>query len=154
MTEAQISQAERSTATGTADSETRKKVFIACIHRPGFDSCVPNILISEKIQTNRWKCDSDYNLQRNWPLLKVVGCFECKKEARAAIDISFHAMKTEGVVDPRVSLFKMRSENYPFVEDQCEDEYPSDDDDTLDDERLPLEKAFELVDSQNGAPTL
>ena len=143
MTEALISEAKRSPAPGPADSETRKEVFIACIHRPGFDSCVPNILISEK---NSFRSDSDYNLQRNWPLLKIIGCFECKKEARAAIDISFYAMKTEGVVDPRASLFKMRSENYPWVEDQG-NEYTSDDDD-FDDERFPMEKAFKLVDSQ------
>ena len=153
MTDALISEAKRSPAPGPADSETRKEVFIACIHRPGFDSCVPNILISEK---NRFRYDSDYNLQRNWPLLKIIGCFECKKEARAAIDISFYAMKTEGVVDPRASLFKMRSENYPWVEDQC-NEYTTDntsDDDDFDDERFPMEKAFKLVDSQKGAPTL
>ena len=160
MTDALISEAKRSPAPGPADSGTRKKVFIACIHRPGFDSCVPNILISEK---NRARYDSDYMLQRNWPLLKIIGCFQCKKEARAAIDISFYAMKTEGVVDPRASLFKMRSENYPWVEDQC-DEYTSDDDDfdsddderffLRDDERFPLEKVFKLVDSQKGAPTL
>jgi hypothetical protein len=144
-------QVERLPATMTdVQACEAKKVFIACIHRPGFDSCVPNALISNQ----NWRAYSDYNLQRNWPLLKVVGCFECKKEARAAIDISFYAMKTEGVVDPQASLFKMRSENYPFVEDQDEDEYLSDDDDTSDDERLPLEKAFELVDLQKGAPML
>ncbi len=43
-------------------------------------------------------------------------------------------MKTEGVVDPRASLFKMRDENHPFV--ACEDGYLSDDDETSDDERL------------------
>jgi hypothetical protein len=163
MTDALISEAKRSPAPGPADSETRKEVFIACIHRPGFDSCVPNILISPKNRVGGLGHDSDYNLQRNWPLLKIIGCFECKKEARAAIDISFYAMKTEGVVDPRASLLKMRSENYPWVEDQC-NEYTSDDDDfdsddderffLRDDERFPLEKVFKLVDSQKGAPTL
>jgi hypothetical protein len=64
MTDALISEAKRSPAPGPADSETRKEVFIACIHRPGFDSCVPNIFISEK---NSFRYDSDYNLQRNWP---------------------------------------------------------------------------------------
>ena len=154
MADAQISEATRSAAPEPAEPETRKKVFIACIHRPGFDRCVPNSLISEKIQEGRgnWGALSEYNLQRNWPLLKIIGCFECKKEARAAIDISFYAMKTEGVVDPRASLFKMRSENYPWVEDQG-NEYTSDDDDS-DDERFPLEKAFKLVNSQKGAPTL
>ena len=53
MTDALISEAKRSPAPGPADSETRKEVFIACIHRPGFDSCVPNILISEKIQPKK-----------------------------------------------------------------------------------------------------
>jgi hypothetical protein len=168
MTDALISEAKRSPAPGPADSETRKEVFIACIHRPGFDRCVPNILISEKNRVGGLGYDSDfsdYNLQRNWPLLKIIGCFECKKEARAAIDISFYAMKTEGVVDPRASLLKMRSENYPWVEDQG-NEYTSDDDDFdderfrsrffdhFDDERFPLEKAFKLVRSQKGAPTL
>ena len=57
-----------------------------------------------------WKSLSDYNFQkkRNWPLLNINGCFESKKEARAAVDVTFHAMKTEGVINPRDSLFKMR----------------------------------------------
>lgn len=92
MTEARISEAERSTATGPADSEnTRKNVFIACIHRPGFDAFVPNDLISEKIDIGRgcWTRFSEYNLQRNWPILKIIGCFESERDARAAVDVSF-----------------------------------------------------------------
>ena len=160
MAEAQISEAKRSPAPGPADSGTRKKVFIACIHRPGFDSCVPNILISEK--KNSFRYDSDYNLQRNWPLLKIIGCFESKKEARAAVDVSFHAMKTEGVIDPRASLFKMRRENYPFVaceeDDWEEDDWEEDDFNDLDDdvdtsgdERMTYRSACKLV---KGQPTL
>jgi hypothetical protein len=100
MAEAQISEAKQSPAPG------RKKVFIPCIHRPGFDSCVPNHFIHK----DGGMYPSNYNLQRNWPLLKIIGCFESKKEARAAVDVSFCAMKTEGTVDPRSSLYKMRYE--------------------------------------------
>ena len=99
-----------------------------------------------------WKSLSDYNLQRNWPLLKIIGCFESKKEARAAVDVSFCAMKTEGTVDPRASLYKMRYENYPFVACQDDDDV-DDNDDTSGDERIPYEKADELVELQKG-PTL
>ncbi len=107
MTDALISEAKRSPAPGPADSGTRKKVFIACIHRPGLDSCVPNILISEKIQPKKgWKWMSDNNLQRNWPLLKIIGCFEYKCDARAAVDVCFDAIKTEGVFGPRDSSTK------------------------------------------------
>ena len=158
MTEAQISEAERSTATGPADSETRKKVFIACIHRPGFDTCVPNILISEKIDVGRgcWRSLSEYNLQRNWPMLKIIGCFESERDARAAVDVSFYAMKTEGVIGPRESLYKMRNEYYPFLAHQDDDSDDiSDDEDTSGDERISYETACELEILQQGrCPTL
>jgi len=133
-------------------SEARKKVFIPCIHRPGFDSCVPNCLIDKDGKS--WKRLSDFNLQRNWPLLKTIGCFESEREARAAVDVSFYAMKTEGVIDPRASLYKMRWENYPFVAGP-EDDYDdlTDDDETSGDERIPYEKACEIAELRNG-PTL
>jgi hypothetical protein len=157
MTDAEISEAKRSTTTGPADSETRKKVFIACIHRPGFDRCVPNDLISEKIDVGRgnWRGMSEYNLQRNWPLLKIIGCFESERDARAAVDVSFCAMKTEGAICPRERLYKMRQEYYPFIaceSDGYDSEDINDDDDTSGDEQMPFETACELVEL--GPPTL
>jgi len=150
MSNAQNSEANHSLAPKPDLSEARKKVFIACIHRPGFDSCVPNCLIHK--DAKGWNRLSDYSLQRNWPLLKIIGCFESEREARAAVDVSFCAMKTEGIVDPRASLYKMRYEYHPFVawpDDDSEDL----DDDTSDDERIPYEKACDLVELQKG-PTL
>ena len=146
MTE--ISEAKQSPAPG------RKKVFIPCIHRPGFDSRVPNRMINKDAPVYDNSL-SDYNLQRNWPLLKIIGCFESKQEARAAVDVSFYAMKNEGVIDPRASLFKMRDEYYPFVacdEDDCEED-DFDDVDTSGDERITFENASELKELQKG-PTL
>ena len=131
--------ARQTRRTGTP-APGRKKVFIPCIHRPGFDSCVPNHLIHKDGKGN-WPY-SNYNLQRNWPLLKIIGCFESKQEARAAVDVSFYAMKTEGVIDPRASLFKMRRENYPFV---AHEEDSDDDVDTSGDERISYESANKLV---------
>ena len=73
------------------------------------DPQVPVNHLIHKDGKGYWKSLSDYNLQRNWPLLNIIGCFESKKEARAAaVDATFHAMKTEGVINPRDSLFKMR----------------------------------------------
>ena len=147
MTE--ISEAKQSPAPG------RKKVFIPCIHRPGFDSCVPNHFIHEDDQGYNYRGhQSDYNLQRNWPLLKVIGCFESKKEARAAVDVSFYAMKTEGVIDPRASLFKMRHQHHPFVA-WVEDDFNDldDDDDTSSDERIIYDNAWELKELEKS-PTL
>ena len=106
-------------------------MFIPIIHRPSFDSCVPNRLIHKD---GGWSL-SKYNLQRNWPLLKIIGCFESKQEARAAVDVSFYAMKTEGVIDPRASLFKMRHAHQPFVSSE-EDDFNDLDDDTSGDERI------------------
>ena len=54
-------------------------------------------------------------------MLKIIGCFESERDARAAVDVSFYAMKTEGVVDPRESLYKMRDQDYPFI--ACHDDY-------------------------------
>ena len=143
MTE--ISEAKQSPAPG------RKKVFIPCIHRPGFDSLVPNPLIHQDGK-GYWKSYSDYNLQRNWPLLKIIGCFESKQEARAAVDVSFYAMKNEGVIDPRASLFKMRRQSYPFVASQEDDFSDLDDDvDTSGDERMTFRSACKLV---KKGPTL
>ena len=146
MTE--ISEAKQSPAPG------RKKVFIPCIHRPGFDSLVPNPLIHQDGK-GYWKPYSDYNLQRNWPLLKIIGCFESKKEARAAVDVSFYAMKTEGVIDPRASLFKMRHEWYPFVASEEDDFSDLDDDvDTSGDERMTYRSACKLVKGQRTLWTI
>ncbi len=142
MTE--ISEAKQSPAPG------RKKVFIPCIHRPGFDSLVPNPLIHQDGK-DYWKPYSDYNLQRNWPLLKIIGCFESKQEARAAVDVSFYAMKTEGVIDPRASLFKMRHAHQPFVSSE-EDDFNDLDDDTSGDERI-TPSACELKELEKS-PTL
>ena len=150
MTDALISEAKRSPAPGPADSGTRKKVFIACIHRPGFDSCVPKILISEKIHGARSLGHtrmSDYNLQRNWPLLKIIGCFESNSDARAAVDVCFDAMKTEGVIGPRDSLYKMRYQNYPFVAHPEEDDDSDDlnvDEDSSGDERMSYNTACKI----------
>ncbi len=161
MTDAEISEAKRSTTPEPADSETRKKVFIACIHRPGFDRCVPHSLISEKIQEGRddWR-GLNYNLQRNWPLLKIIGCFESERDARGAVDVSFCAMKTEGVVCPRECLYKMRQENYPLIACEFDDDASEDlnnDDDSSGDERMSYETACELVEKkfdESGPPTL
>ena len=165
MTDAQISEAKLSIAPRPADSETRKRVFIACIHRPGFDRCVPNILISEKIHGagGHWKRMSDYSLQRNWPLLKIIGCFESERDVRAAVDVSFNTMKNEGVIGPRELLYKMRNRYYPFIANQ-EDDYSdySDDDDsdlndensTSGDERISYKTACELLESDMYRPPL
>jgi hypothetical protein len=162
MTDARISEAKRSTATGPADSETRKKVFIACIHRPGFDACVPNILISEKIDVGRgcWRLFSEYNLQRNWPMLNIIGCFESERDARAALDVSFCAMKTQGVVGPRELLYKMRNRYWPFIalDDDCYDDSDdlNDEESNSGDERISDETARKLLESdqQYRPPTL
>lgn len=54
-------------------------------------------------------------------------------------------MKTEGVVEPRESLYKMRNEYYPFVALE-DDDYDDicDDEDTSGDESISFETACEL----------
>ena len=109
---------------------------------------------------------SDYSLQRNWPLLKIIGCFESERDVRAAVDVSFNAMKTEGVIGPRELLYKMRNRYYPFIaneEDRYNDDsdYSDDDDSDLNDEnstsgdeRIYYDTACELLESDMYRPPL
>ena len=151
MTDARVPESKRLTAPGPADSETRK-VFIACIHRPGFDRCIPNILIHGAKEHWKHTKFSEYSLQRNWPLLKIIGCFGSERDARAAVDVSFCELKTQGVVGPRELIYKMRQPYYPFIalsDDDCSDDSDdlNDEEGTSGDERISWETADKLLES-------